>query len=653
MATNLTGNKEVNDAEVESEVEEEEEEEQEWGDWNANDEEEAEDDLYSDLLCLFCDSNYSSIDALFQHCTCTHHFDFHAIRKTLRLDFYGSFKLINYVRSQVAENRCWSCGLTCQSKQDLQNHLHETFSFKEVVLPWGDEKYLKPFMQEDPLLYSFGEDCEVEEEDTASVENIKDQINFERIYIDDDDVALGGHLYEFNTSFENGEKEIASTSNSCLNMTNPSQEVKVNGVDIEESDRKSKDKNLRVCFAKVMANEIKKVDKNYFGSYSSFGIHREMLSDKVRTDAYRHAIMNNPSLLSDAAVLDVGCGTGILRRASSVIAVEASDKMAAVATQIAKDNGLLWSGSSNEGISNGVIRVVQGMVEELDNSTHIQPHSIDVLLSEWMGYCLLYESMLSSVLFARDRWLKPGGAILPDTATMFVAGFGRGGTSIPFWENVYGFNMSCIGKELVEDAAQVPIVDVVDGCDIVTNTVVLQNRNDFFGGYDNKEPISDDWGPSFVSQYESFDLLKMTPDEMDFTSRIELEPQLDNPTNYSTDLICKTTWCYGVVLWFETGFTGRFCKEKSIVLSTSPYAPQTHWLQTILTFREPIAISLGKPDADRLAEVGTEACPAMKMQARISVVRASQHRSVDISLEIAGIGPDARKRSWPGTKMEI
>ncbi|CAL5381522.1 unnamed protein product [Camellia sinensis] len=165
-----------------------------------------------------------------------------------------------------------------------------------------------------------------------------------------------------------------------------------------------------------------------------------------------------------------------MKWASSVIADEASDKMAAVATQIPKDNGLLWSGSSNKGISNG--------------------------------------SMLSSVLFARDRWLKPGGAILPDTVTMFVAGFGRGGTSIPFWENVYGFNMSCIGKELVEDATRVPIVDVVDFCDIVTNTVVLQ----------------------------SFDLLKMMPDEIDFTSSIELEPQLDNPTNYLTDLICKTTW---------------------------------------------------------------------------------------------------------------
>ena len=56
----------------------------------------------------------------------------------------------------------------------------------------------------------------------------------------------------------------------------------------------------------------------------------------------------------------------------------------------------------------------------------------------------------------------------------FVAGFGKGGTSVPFWEDVYGFNMSCIGKELVGDAAKIPIVDIVDNHDIVTNSTVLQ-----------------------------------------------------------------------------------------------------------------------------------------------------------------------------------
>ena len=74
----------------------------------------------------------------------------------------------------------------------------------------------------------------------------------------------------------------------------------------------------------------------------------------------------------------------------------------------------------NDSEHNGVLEVAQSMVEELENSIKIQPQSVDVLVSEWMGYCLLYESMLTSVLYARDRWLKPGGAILPDTATMVI-----------------------------------------------------------------------------------------------------------------------------------------------------------------------------------------------------------------------------------------
>lgn len=46
----------------------------------------------------------------------------------------------------------------------------------------------------------------------------------------------------------------------------------------------------------------------------------------------------------------------------------------------------------------------------------------DIIISEWMGYFLLYESMLDTVLLARDKYLKKeGGLIFPDTATLFLA----------------------------------------------------------------------------------------------------------------------------------------------------------------------------------------------------------------------------------------
>ena len=46
---------------------------------------------------------------------------------------------------------------------------------------------------------------------------------------------------------------------------------------------------------------------------------------------------------------------------------------------------------------------------------------VDIIISEWMGYFLLRESMLDSVLYARDKWLKPGGALYPSHCKMYLA----------------------------------------------------------------------------------------------------------------------------------------------------------------------------------------------------------------------------------------
>ena len=43
--------------------------------------------------------------------------------------------------------------------------------------------------------------------------------------------------------------------------------------------------------------------------------------------------------------------------------------------------------------------------------------------------------------------------------------------------------------------------------------------------------------------------------------------------------------CHAFVLWFDTDFSARFCKDRAVKLSTSPYTPQTHWCQTVLVLR--------------------------------------------------------------------
>ena len=60
----------------------------------------------------------------------------------------------------------------------------------------------------------------------------------------------------------------------------------------------------------------------YFGSYSHFGIHEEMLKDNVRTGAYMKACLENKEQFKGKIVLDIGCGTGIL----SIFAAKAGAK---------------------------------------------------------------------------------------------------------------------------------------------------------------------------------------------------------------------------------------------------------------------------------------------------------------------------------------
>jgi protein arginine N-methyltransferase 1 len=63
------------------------------------------------------------------------------------------------------------------------------------------------------------------------------------------------------------------------------------------------------------------------------------------------------------------------------------------------------------------VTLLQGKMEEVK----LPFPKVDIIISEWMGYFLLYESMLDTVLYARDTYLVEGGKIFPDKATMYVA----------------------------------------------------------------------------------------------------------------------------------------------------------------------------------------------------------------------------------------
>ena len=139
----------------------------------------------------------------------------------------------------------------------------------------------------------------------------------------------------------------------------------------------------------------------YYNSYSNHYIHEEMLKDKIRTESYRSAIEGNKEAFNNKIVLDVGCGSGVLSifaaraGAKHVYAIEKAD-IANYARKIIKDNGLSHK-----------ITVINSSVEE----AVLPVKKVDIIISEWMGYFLLYESMLDTVLYARDKWLNKDGYV--------------------------------------------------------------------------------------------------------------------------------------------------------------------------------------------------------------------------------------------------
>jgi protein arginine N-methyltransferase 1 len=134
----------------------------------------------------------------------------------------------------------------------------------------------------------------------------------------------------------------------------------------------------------------------------------EMVADKGRTSSYERALRAN--IRPGAVVLDMGAGPGIMAMlacragASRVYAVEPDDVIK-LAQQIAADNGF----SSR-------IEFIQAMTTEID-----LPEKIDGIVADVRGSSPLFCKGIVSILDARDRFLKPGGWIIPARDTIWAA----------------------------------------------------------------------------------------------------------------------------------------------------------------------------------------------------------------------------------------
>lgn len=501
-------------------------------------EEEEEICMTGPCLCLFCAEIGASAEACLSHLQSQHQVNLKGICEKLSLSSYGYIQMINYVR-----------------KHKISASELNSISSKDT--PWKDPQYLVPENNEDSLLMldmvpynSPGMDLQHGRQEPLGAEN-GSALNTD---------TMNG----YNLSQAELDEKLKSSEHRCNELHGELQRAVRDLTKIQEC---VKDLYMRAesSTPNSCCNAIQELredeDEAYFGSYSHFSIHRDMLQDRIRTEAYQNFILSNKEVFQDKVVLDAGCGTGILSMfaakagAKKVIAIDQSE-IVYKAIDIVKENGF-----------EDVIHVSRGKIE----NTMSAVDKVDIIITEWMGYFLLFESMLDTILFARDKFLVEGGLIFPNKCSTHLVAIDDEGmrkTHVQFWDDVYGFKMGCMKTDVIREAS----VEIVKPNTVISESCVLKE----------------------------IDISTITLTGLDYTVPLSLKMTLDGNIT-------------ALVGYFDVIFDGD--NMKTVVFSTSPQWEPTHWKQTIFLVEPPIPV---KKD-DILT--GTLSCMKNKKAPRTLIVQ--------------------------------
>jgi protein arginine N-methyltransferase 1 len=265
-------------------------------------------------------------------------------------------------------------------------------------------------------------------------------------------------------------------------------------------------------------------------SYSTIRSHLEMLHDSIRTESYRAAIQE--VVQPGDRVLDFGCGTGVL----SVFA-----ERAGAGKVYALDRSTMLYAAEEIFAKNGC-KNIESIFGEGD--TVELPGQVDIIVSEWMGHFLFAERMLNSLITLRDKFLRPGGKIIPEYCSLHLG--------------------LVVTKELYEDLAFL--------------------RTHPYGI--DYSPVSE-WPFTEVGFYR-FRAEQLHPDTI-CLGGFSLTTVRDTPELLEGKITPKeATVVYGMCGWFEAQLS------PSVLLSTSPFTPATHWYHFHFPFVRPLEVAAGE-----------------------------------------------------------
>ncbi len=275
-------------------------------------------------------------------------------------------------------------------------------------------------------------------------------------------------------------------------------------------------------------------------SYSDVTGHRSMVFDAARNKAYAKALAR--VIRPGTTVMDLGAGMGVhgffaSKLGSAAVHLVEPSPVLDIARRVAEKNGL----------KNVLYHPCR--VEELQLD-----RQVDVLVSVFTGNFLLTEDLLPSLFYARDKFLAPGGHMIPDRGRMEV---------VPVCAADYYQKQIEAWNSCAENAARhgEPELDFRIVRSFAANSLYYDTPKNF-----NASQLAE---PAALM-------------DMDFT--VAPRAECDNETEVE---VLQDGTCHGWLGWFQI----RLGEEW---LSTSGEQENTHWSPVFLPLERPLEVRAGE-----------------------------------------------------------
>jgi len=258
-----------------------------------------------------------------------------------------------------------------------------------------------------------------------------------------------------------------------------------------------------------------------------------MIFDEYRNAQYGDAIRK--CVDSESIVLDLGAGLGL----HGFMAAKAGAKKVYLVDPATVLNVAEMVGRSNN--LPGVIQYENKKIEEIQI-----PGSVDIIISVFTGNFLLTEDLLPSLIYARNKFLAPGGKMIPDRALMEVVPV----TSTEYYDKN------------------------IDRCSSPTQGIDYSLLRKFTSNrlfYCNKENFKCDY---LADPVEILDIDLMTAEKAECDNKLTLT-------------MTKDGVCHGWLGWFKAHLGDTW-------FSTSPKDKETHWNQVFLPLDPPVPVQVGQ-----------------------------------------------------------